>query len=211
MHTHSPIRLLVVEDNFLARIALRGAFEALGNVQIVAETSFGQDAFRLYREHQPDVVLMDLRLRGSSGIQAIQEIHRSYPNAKILVLSHCQGSEDVYRAMQAGARGYLTKEAEGRQLTEALQVVAAGGRYIPASLESLLAERTPTANVTPREQVVLELLAKGMSTSDIAKQIDIAEKTVRIHISNLLDKLGARDRTHALVLALKRGIIHLDT
>jgi DNA-binding NarL/FixJ family response regulator len=205
------IRVLIVEDHFLARIALRGLFETIGGIRVAAETGSGEEAIQLYREHLPDVVLMDLRLNGTSGFEAVERIHRAHPSARILVLSNLQGSEDIHRAMKAGARGYLTKEAEGRQILDALQIVASGGRYIPKFLEDRLAERIPGAGVTPREQAVLELLAKGMSTSEIAAQIQIAEKTVRIHIGHLLEKLGARDRTQALVMALKRGIIHLDS
>lgn len=205
-----PIRVLIVEDHFLARIALRGLFETLGGVHVVAETGAGEEAIRFYRENRPDIVLMDLKLEGTSGFEAIRHIHTEFPSARILVLSNFQGSEDVYRAMQAGARGYLTKDADGRQVADALQVVASGGRYIPKSLESRLAECIPKGGITPRERTVLELLARGLSTAEIAQQSQIAEKTVRIHISNVLEKLGARDRTQALVLALKRGIIHLD-
>src|SRR5258708_2389893 len=196
----SPIRVLIVEDHFLARIALRSMFETLQSFRIVAETGAGQEAINLYREHQPDVVVMDLKLNGISGFEAIKAIRNEHPAARILVLSNFQGSEDVYRAMQAGARGYLNQEADGRRLANALRVVAGGGRYIPKALESRLAERIPNSGITPRERAVLELLAKGMSTVDIARRFDLAEKTVRIHIGNLLEKLGARDRTQALVI-----------
>ena len=208
---NTEIRVLIVEDHFLARIALRGLFDTLGGVRVVAETGAGEEAIRLYHEHQPDVVLMDLKLNGISGFDAIERIHREYPSSRILVLSNFQGGEDVHRAMRAGARGYLTKDVDGRQLADALQVVASGGRYLPKFLESRLADCLPGTGITPRERAVLELLAKGFSTTDIARQGNIAEKTVRIHISNVLEKLGARDRTQALVLALKRGIIHLDS
>jgi DNA-binding NarL/FixJ family response regulator len=208
---NTAIRVLIVEDHFLARIALRSMFDTLQGFRIVAETGAGQEAIALFRQHQPDVVVMDLKLNGVSGFEAIKSIRREHPAARILVLSNLQGSEDVYRAMQAGARGYLTKDADGRQLADALRVVAGGGRYIPRALESRLAERIPNSDITPRERAVLELLAQGMSTVDIARRFDLAEKTIRIHIGNLLEKLGARDRTQALVIALQRGIIHLDS
>ena len=205
-----PIRVLIVEDHFLARIALHGVLDEQPGFQIVAEAGSGQDAIRLYREHRPDLVIMDLKLMGVSGFDAIEAIRREHPGARILVLSNFQGSEDVYRAMRRGARGYLTKDADGRQLVEAIRTVAMGGRFIPASLESRLAERCPGADITPRENEVLGLLAQGASTTEVARRLEIAEKTVRIHIGNLLEKLGARDRTHALVIALHRGIIHMD-
>ncbi len=205
-----PIRVLIVEDHFLARIALHGVLDSQPGFQIVAEAGAGADAIRLFREHRPDVVIMDLKLIGLSGFEAIEAIRREFPVARILVLSNFQGSEDVYRAMRCGARGYLTKDADGGQLLEALRAVAAGGRFIPKSLESRMAERCPGTDITPREKDVLRLLAEGLGTAEIALQLQIAEKTVRIHISNLLEKLGARDRTHALVIALHRGIIHID-
>jgi DNA-binding NarL/FixJ family response regulator len=205
-----PVRVLIVEDHFLARIALQGVLTAETGFQIVGEASSGQNAVRLYREQRPDIVIMDLKLNGDSGFEAIKQIRAESSGARILVLSNFQGSEDVYRAMRDGARGYLTKDADGRQLIEAILTVANGGRFIPKSLESVLSERYPAGDITPRENDVLGLLAKGCSTPDIAQQLHVAEKTVRIHIGNLLSKLGARDRTHALVIALHRGIIHLE-
>jgi DNA-binding NarL/FixJ family response regulator len=206
----TPIRVLIVEDHFLARIALHGVLDAQPGFQIIGESGAGEEAVRLYREHQPDLVIMDLKLIGISGFATIEAIRREYPAARILVLSNFQGSEDVYRAMRCGARGYLTKDADRSQLLEAIRAVAGGARFIPKVLESRLAERCPGADISPRENDVLRLLADGLGTSDIARQLQIAEKTVRIHIGNLLEKLGARDRTHALVIALHRGIIHID-
>lgn len=205
-----PVRVLIVEDHFLARIALNAVLDAEPGFSIVAETGVGQDAIRLYREHRPDLVIMDLKLIGVSGFDAIEAIRREQPSARILVLSNFQGSEDVYRAMRCGAHGYLSKDVDGRQLIDAIRMVAGGGRFIPKSLESRLAERCPAGHITPRENDVLGLLAKGLSTTEIAERLAVAEKTVRIHIGNLLEKLGARDRTHALVIALHRGIIHIE-
>jgi DNA-binding NarL/FixJ family response regulator len=205
-----PVRVLLVEDHFLARIALHAVLDAEPGFAIVAETGAGQEAIRLYREHRPDLVIMDLKLIGVSGFDAIEAIRREQPSARILVLSNFQGSEDVYRAMRCGAHGYLSKDVDGRQLIDAIRMVAGGGRFIPKSLESRLAERCPAGHVTPRESDVLRLLARGLSTTEIADQLAVAEKTVRIHIGNLLEKLGARDRTHALVIAVQRGIIHLE-
>lgn len=204
-------RVLIVEDHFLARIALRGMLGTLPGFEVVGETSAGEEAIRLYREHRPDVVIMDLKLQGLSGFEAIRSIRCDFPGARILVVSNLGGSEDIHEALRAGARGYLTKDADGPELANALTVVAAGGRYIPEWLAGKLATRTPGPSITPREKAVLQLLAEGLSTTDIANRIHVAEKTVRIHISNMLEKLGARDRTQALVLALQRGIIHLDS
>ena len=127
----TPLRVLIVEDHFLARMALHGVLDAQPGFAIVGEAGTGQDAIRLYREHRPDVVIMDLKLNGVSGFDAIEAIHREHPKARILVLSNFQGSEDVYRALRCGARGYLTKDADRRQLIDAIQTVARGGRFIP--------------------------------------------------------------------------------
>jgi DNA-binding NarL/FixJ family response regulator len=206
----TPIRILIVEDHFLARIALHAVLDAEAGFQIAGETGAGLDSVTLYSKLKPDVVIMDLKLSGVSGFEAIEKIRSIDPGARIIVLSSFKGCEDVYRAMRSGARGYLAKDAEGHQLVNAIRTVAAGGRFIPKSLESRLAERCPGADFTPRESEVLNLLASGSSTVEIARQLNVAEKTVRLHIGNLLEKLGARDRTHALVIALHRGIIHLD-
>lgn len=205
-----PITVLIVEDHFLARIALRGLLETLQEFAIVAETNSGSEAIRLYREKKPDVVIMDLHLKDLSGFHAIEAIHRECPSARILVLSNLSGIEDISTAMRAGARGYLTKDSDGPQLAHALRTVAVGARFVPKHLESQLLHRLPDSGITPREKEVLQLIAEGLSTADIAARIEVAEKTVRIHISNVLEKLGARDRTQALVMALKQGIIHLD-
>jgi DNA-binding NarL/FixJ family response regulator len=205
-----PTRVLIVEDHFLARIALHAVLDAQPNFQIVGETGAGKEAIQLYREHRPDVVIMDLKLVDGSGFDAISAIRREHPAARILVLSNFQGSEDVYRAMRLGVRGYLAKDADGRQLVDAIQMVATGGRFIPPALQSRLDERFPGSEITAREHEVLTLLGEGLSTVEVAKRLAVAEKTVRIHIGNLLEKLGARDRTHALVIALHRGIIHID-
>lgn len=204
------IRVLLVEDHFLARIALHGVLDGQPGIRIVAETAKGEEAAKLFREHKPDVVIMDLRLDGMSGFDTIDGLRRHYPAARILVISNFHGSEDVYRAVQSGVRGYLTKDADGRQVVDAVRTVARGARYLPKEIDELLAGRFPGAHITPRELEVLELLVEGLSTGGIAERLKLAEKTVRIHIGNLLEKLGARDRTQALVVALQRGIIHLN-
>ena len=207
----TPLTVMVVEDHFLARAALRGLLDVVSGFQIIAEATSGQEAIDLYREKQPDIVIMDLRLNGLSGFEAIESIHKHHPRARILVLSTLHGSEDVYRAIRCGARGYLTKDADGQQLSSALRTVAAGGRYLPQALVASLEDRPTGNDLTVREKAILELLAMGLSTVEIGDKSQIAEKTVRIHISNILEKLGARDRTQALVIALQRGVIHFDS
>ena len=206
----NPLTVLVVEDHFLVRIALRGLLATMPGYRIVGEATSGEEAIDLYRKIQPDLVIMDLRLKSISGFEAIESIHKLYPKAKILAISTLQGSEDVHRALLAGARGYVTKDVDGQQLGEALRIIGGGGRYIPKALQLRLDERLSGNSMTPREMLILELLANGLSTTDIAAKANIAEKTVRIHIGNILEKLGARDRTQALLIALERGIVHLD-
>jgi DNA-binding NarL/FixJ family response regulator len=206
-----PLRVLIVEDHFLMRIALHGLLETVPEYKIVGEATSGQDAIELYRELQPDLVIMDLRLNGKSGFEATESIVKRYPRAKILALSTLQGSEDIHRAIACGARGYVTKDTDGEELRDALRTIATGGYYVPAALQERLDDRVPGNSVTPRERMILDLLARGLSTADVAASIHVAEKTVRIHISNILEKLGARDRTQALMIALERGIVHLDS
>jgi DNA-binding NarL/FixJ family response regulator len=204
------IRILVVEDQFFFRVALRTTIDAHGGMQVVAETGNGTEAVALFREVRPDVTIMDIRLPGMSGLEAMAAIRREFPGARVLVLSNYDRSEDIYRALGAGAMAYLTKDAAGEELVQAIQAVHRGKRYLPAAVGSLLAERTPGTELTERESGVLRLLAEGRSNREIAEALGIAENTTRIHVSRILDKLGASDRTQAVVLAIQRGIVHLE-
>jgi len=204
----TPIRILVVEDQYLFRLALRTVIDARPDMEIVAEAGNGGEALELCRLHRPDVVIMDLRLPGMSGFEAIGQIHRELPSIGILVLSNYEGSEDVYRALSSGALAYLTKDASADVLIEAILSVRAGRRYVPPSIGALLASRIPGSEVTTRELEVLRLLAKGLSNREVGQQLGISENTVRIHVSRILDKLGAADRTQAVLLALERGLVH---
>jgi len=204
----TPIRILVVEDQYLFRLALRTVIDARPDVEIVAEAGNGTEALELCRLHRPDVVIMDLRLPGMSGFEAIGQIHRELPSTGILVLSNYEGSEDVHRALSSGALAYLTKDASADVLIEAILSVRAGRRYVPPSIGALLASRIPGSELTTRELEVLRLLAKGLSNREVGQQLGISENTVRIHVSRILDKLGAADRTQAVLLALERGLVH---
>ena len=204
----TPIRILVVEDQYLFRLALRTVIDARPDMEIVAEAGNGGEALELCRLHRPDVVIMDFRLPGMSGFEAIGQIHRELPSIGILVLSNYEGSEDVYRALSSGALAYLTKDASADVLIEAILSVRAGRRYVPPSIGALLASRIPGSELTTRELEVLRLLAKGLSNREVGQQLGISENTVRIHVSRILDKLGAADRTQAVLLALERGLVH---
>jgi DNA-binding NarL/FixJ family response regulator len=153
---------------------------------------------------------MDLCLPGLSGFDTIAAIRKQHRTAKIVVLTNYEGSEDIYRALRNGAVGYLTKEASGQELVDAIQTVHQGVRYLPRAARDRLAERIPCLELTPREHQVLERISLGESNREIATSLKIAEKTVRIHVSGMLEKLGARDRTQAVIHAIQRGIVHLD-
>jgi DNA-binding NarL/FixJ family response regulator len=164
----------------------------------------------MYRTLRPDVVVLDLRLPRVSGFDVIIQLRKEFPNARIVVLSNYQGSEDIYRAVRSGAMAYLTKDASGEELLNAIQNVDRGLRYLPHVALDRLAERMPAVELTPRETEVLACITQGRSNREIAEDLHIAEKTVRIHVSSVLDKMGARDRTQATIYALQRGIVHLE-
>jgi DNA-binding NarL/FixJ family response regulator len=206
---NASIRILVVEDQFFFRVALRSIVDARDDMAIVGETDNGREALELEQKVHPDVIIMDLRLPGISGFDAISSMRRQNPKVRILVLSNYEGSEDIYRAMEAGALAYLTKDAGGEELVRAILAVYAGKRYLPAALGALLAGRVGGDELTDRELDVLRLLAQGLSNRDIGGRLRIAEKTVKIHVSRVLDKLGVADRTQAAMAAVQRGIVHL--
>jgi DNA-binding NarL/FixJ family response regulator len=208
--TTTPITVLLVEDHFLARMALRSVLGGKSSISLVGEAENGEQAVSLYQRLKPDVTIMDLCLPGMNGFDAIAVIRKQHRTAKIVVLTNYEGSEDVYRALRNGAMGYLTKDASGKELVDAIETVHQGVRYLPRAARDRLAERIPCLELTPREHQVLERISRGESNREIATNLQIAEKTVRIHVSGMLEKLGARDRTQAAIYAIQRGIVHLD-
>jgi len=206
----ASIRILLVEDHFMARMALRSILSGKKEFSIVGEAENGEQAISLYRQLKPDVTLMDLRLPGISGFEVITALKKEYRAARIVVLTNYEGSEDVYRALRNGAMAYLTKDASGQEVVDAILTVHQGLRYLPRAARDRLAERTPCLELTPREQQVLTQISRGQSNREIAESLQIAEKTVRIHVSGVLEKLGARDRTQAAIYAIQRGIVHFD-
>jgi DNA-binding NarL/FixJ family response regulator len=204
------IRVLLIEDHFLARMALHSVLSSHAQIRIIGEASDGEAGIAMYRQHRPDVVVLDLRLPRVSGFEVIIELRKDFPSARIVVLSNYRGSEDIYRAVRSGAMAYLTKDASGEELLNAIQNVDRGLRYLPHVALDRLAERMPSVELTPRESEVLACITQGRSNREIAEELRIAEKTVRIHVSSVLDKMGARDRTQATIYALQRGLIHLD-
>jgi DNA-binding NarL/FixJ family response regulator len=204
------IRVLLIEDHFLARMALHSVLSGHAQILIVGEASDGEAGIAMYRSKRPDVVVLDLRLPRISGFDVITQLRDEFPTARIVILSNYHGSEDIYRAVRNGAMAYLTKDASGEELLNAIQSVDRGLRYFPHVALDRLAERMPSVELTPRESEVLTCITQGRSNREIAEELGIAEKTVRIHVSAVLDKMGARDRTQATIYALQRGLVHLD-
>ncbi|HZP03981.1 MAG TPA: response regulator transcription factor [Terracidiphilus sp.] len=208
--TTQPIQILLVEDHFLARLALRSVLQGRTDMVIAGEAMDGEQGIALSRELRPDVVVLDLRLPRVNGFEVITALRKQNPSAKIVVLSNYEGSEDIYRAVRNGAMAYLTKDTSGQILVEAILAVHRGTRYFPRAARDRLAERVPATELTPRELQVLTCITRGLNNRDIADSLNIAEKTVRVHVSSLLGKIGARDRTQATIYAFRSGLVHLE-
>lgn len=206
----SEIRVLLVEDHFLARMALRSVISTHAQIEVVGEACDGEAGLTEYRRLLPDVVVLDLRLPRMNGFDLLLKLRNEIPLARVVVLSNYSGSEDIYRAVRNGAKAYLTKDASGEELLNAIQSVHRGLRYFPQLALERLAERTPAEELTPRETDVLLCITRGCSNREIAEELGIAEKTVRIHVSSVLSKMDARDRTQATIFALQRGLVHLE-
>lgn len=204
------IHVLLIEDHFLARMALQSVLADHAQIRIVGEASDGVEGVQLYRSLQPDVVVLDLRLPRMDGFDVIVELRKEPRPARIVVLSNYRGSEDVYRAIQSGAIGYLTKDASGEDLINAIRHADMNLRFLPHVVMDRLLERIPSLELTPREKEVLACITQGRSNREIADELNIAEKTVRMHVSAVLEKMGARDRTQATIYAIQRGLVHLD-
>ncbi len=206
----NQIRVLLIEDHYLARVALQSVLAGYAQIKVVGEAGDGETGIDMYRQLHPDIVVLDLQLPQVSGFDVISRIRMEFPGARIIVLSNYRGSEDIYRAVRNGAMAYLTKDTSGEELLNAIRNVHCGLRYLPHPMLRQLAERMPVAELTPRESEVLVCITRGRSNREIAEDLRIAEKTVRIHVSSVLDKMGVRDRTQATLLALQRGLVHLD-
>jgi DNA-binding NarL/FixJ family response regulator len=203
------IRILLVDDHHVVRQGLMALLKTVPEINVVAEGSDGEQAVALYREHQPDVAILDLRMPKKNGVDAITEIKREFPAARVIVLTTFDGDEDIYRALQAGAKGYLLKDMFGEELIEAIRAVHAGKQRIPPAVAQRLAERMIGPSLTARELDVLKCIVAGKSNRDIGRDLSISEATVKTHINNILGKLGVEDRTQAATTALQRGIVHL--
>jgi len=203
------IRILTVDDHALLRKGIAALVNAEPDMKLVAEASNGAEAITEFKRHRPDVILMDLQMPEMSGIEATIAIRGDFPNARIIVLTTYPGDVQVVRALKAGARAYLLKDQVSTDLPEVIRAVHAGQKRIPPEVAAELAEHTAEDDLSSREIEVLRLVAAGNANKEIARKLFIAEETVKSHITNILAKLHANDRTHAVTTALKRGIIQL--
>ncbi|MGH9615343.1 MAG: response regulator [Acidobacteriaceae bacterium] len=204
------INIMIVEDHHVVREGLVALVNGVPGMRVVAETADGKKALELFAEHLPDVTLMDLRLPGISGVEAIARIRGQFPQARIIVLTTYDGDEDIHRALDAGARGYLLKGMSGDELMDAIRAVHSGRSRIPAKVAERLAEWIVRPALTDRELDVLHEIVSGKSNKEIGKELTISEATVKSHINSILGKLGVTDRTQAVTAAIQRGIVHFD-
>jgi two-component system NarL family response regulator len=209
--TEKAIRVLVVEDHQIVRQGLVALLSVADDVEVVGQASDGAEAVKEFEAKQPDVTLIDLRLPKLSGVEAIQRVRSRYANARFIVLTTYDGDEDIYRALQAGARAYLLKGMSVDVLLSTIKSVHAGKSIIPPAIAQKLAERMASEPLTQREQEVLEEIVRGRSNKEIGAELGVSEATVKTHINNLLGKLGVEDRTQAATAALQRGLVQLDS
>jgi DNA-binding NarL/FixJ family response regulator len=204
------IRVLVADDHPVVRTGLSAVIVEQGDLELVAEAENGERAVALFREHQPDVVLMDLRMPVMDGVEAIRTITAEFPTARILALTTYEGDADIRRALEAGARGYLLKDMLLTEVISAVRAVRRGDRVIPTAVATRLAEFPERSELSEREIEVIQFVARGLSNKEIARAIGRTDETVKIHLKNIFAKLDVADRTEAVTVALTRGLIHLD-
>lgn len=199
-----------MDDHPLARAGLSAFLQTEAGMEVVAEASNGEEAIERYREFRPDLVLMDLSMPVMDGLAATQAILDEFPEARVIVLTTYDGDEDIHRALEAGARGYLLKDMLVDEMAEVIRAVSQGRKGVPRAVAAKLAEYTPRVPLTPREIEVLSLVAKGLTNAELAERIGRAEGTVKVHLKNILQKLGVDDRTEAVTIGMRRGFIRLE-
>jgi two-component system, NarL family, response regulator len=206
----APLKVMLVDDHYLVRMGLASIIAIEPDITVCAEASTGEQAQALFRTHRPDVTLMDQRLPGMNGAQTIQKIRQEFLDARFVMLSTYVCDEEIYGALHAGAMAYLVKSVQRDELLIAIRKAAAGQRHIPAEVAARLADRVAGSQLSARELEVLRLLVTGRRNREVANALDITEGTVKLHVSSILGKLGAGDRTEAVTIALQRGIVRLN-
>lgn len=205
----NTIRVLVVDDHPVVRRGLVTMLEEGLDILVVAQAENGDEALAIFRQEQPDVTLMDLRMPEMDGVAAITAICTEFPAARIIVLTTYNGDEDIYQGLRAGAKGYLLKDADPKELLTAIRAVHQGQKYIPPHVGAKLLERIASPELSDRELEVLQLITMGKSTQAISKALQITDRTVNFHVNHILSKLSVEDRTQAVIVALRRGIVSL--
>ncbi len=201
---------MLVDDHYLVRVGLANVLGFEPDLEVCAQSESGEDAVKLYRLHRPDVVVMDLRMPGTDGLSALAALRRENREARVIILSNYTGADEIHAALQAGAASYLPKTVGQPELLKAIRLVAEGRSYVPPEIAVRLTERLPFQELTAREQEVLALVVEGASNPDIARRLGIAASTVKNHISSIFEKLGVTQRTEAVAVAIKRGIVRIE-
>lgn len=210
MSKTQSIKIMIVDDHPVVREGLSRIIVSESGMEVIAEAGTGAEALTQYRKLRPDIVLLDMRMPEMTGLQTIEAIRKEFSNARIIVLSTYDLEEDIYQSLQAGARGYILKDSPRNELLASIRRVHAGERVIPPNIATRLAERIGGNELTAREFEVLKLIVNGRSNKQIGDDLGISEGTVKSHVNNILDKLDVTDRTQAVSVALKRGIVHLE-
>jgi len=209
MNAAQKMGVLIVDDHPIMRLGVAAIINAQTDMKVCAQAGSGEEAVRIFRKYRPDITLMDLRLPGMSGLDALRSIRQEDPHAKCVVLTTYEGDEDIHQALAAGALGYIIKGMSHETLVDALRRAHAGTRFLPPPVARSLADRTPNSDLSPREREVLSLMVHGQSNKEIAATLGITEATVKCHVSVILMRLEAHDRTQAVIAALQRGLEHL--
>ncbi len=207
--SEAPIRVLVADDHLVLRLGLVTLINDEPGLRVVAEAANGQEVLERYRAQRPDVVLMDLRMPGLSGAETIAAVIAQDPQARIIVLTVHRGDDAIYQALRAGARGYLLKDVPAEEILAAIRAVHRGEHCIPPAIVARMMQRIQQVDLSPRELSVLKLIAQGLANKEIADRLGFTDATAKKHVTHLLAKLGAQDRTHAVTLALERGILEI--
>jgi two-component system, NarL family, response regulator len=204
------IRILIVDDHPVVRAGLTSMLGTQAELEVIGSASSGEEALAKLRQVEPDVLLLDLRMHGMSGVDTLMAMKRSAHDVRVIILTSFETDEDIYRAVQAGAHGYLLKDTSLKEMVEAIRTVHAGKRYIPRDIAARLAERMMRTDLTPREIEILKLLSKGPTNKEIGRALRISENTVKNHVNSIIEKLEVSDRTEAATTAIQRGLISVD-